>query len=310
MRIVRFVLGIAVASSAIPSMAQLQLKALNPSLTGSVSPAEFVTLQTVDYNGVIHHLKPGTQVRITAVAPGTTPCNFSVLNGAVLPSGPVAPDGTFPFTLKGWFAPLSEDGGSCGMDIRYSAVGVGGDAINSSFKPEAHASATQVYPVMDTAQLAKRLSFGLLSSHGTCEGTSQPGDQPVGLRTVGGDLQFNIRSGPAGTECVWKSKASLLPNGVHLTGIQIISTSGGPCSDRSSLTTNNIGQWGTVSMLNPATGVGGVIAGANPNPGAPIGTLGGTTVSLDCGMTITNDKSVNVKIDTMTFRGPAHLTFP
>jgi GTP-dependent phosphoenolpyruvate carboxykinase len=58
-----------------------------------------------------------------------------------------------------------------------------------------------------------------------------------------------------------------------------------------------------VSTANPARGAFGVTDGANPNGnGAAVATLGGTTVFLDCGIVITNDKEVTLKIDSITFK--------
>jgi hypothetical protein len=65
------------------------------------------------------------------------------------------------------------------------------------------------------------------------------------------------------------------------------------------------------ALGNPAVGMLGVPAGANPNgAGLPIQVIGPVEVLLQCGATGANDNIAFLTIDCLTFSGPADLSFP
>lgn len=65
--------------------------------------------------------------------------------------------------------------------------------------------------------MRKRSGFSL----STCEGISTGfhGNQPVGIRERMGDIAFVQRSGPLGTDCVFSTAASVLPEGVRIAEV-------------------------------------------------------------------------------------------
>ena len=65
------------------------------------------------------------------------------------------------------------------------------------------------------------------------------------------------------------------------------------------------------SLTNPAVGMLGVTAGVNPNgAGLPITVVGSLEILLQCGTTAINDNIAFLAIDSLTFSGPAGLSFP
>lgn len=269
----------------------------------ATAPATFVAGQVLSVEGTIKNLKPGSSVRLTSATSTKTGCTFRPLGA--LPSGTVSSDGSWAFTVKGFFGP-ERSTGKCVADLKFSGTLGLGSAATPSFSPTFNAATPTVYTVTDTYRLATKYRFGLTDEHGTCSGSSNPGSHSVGFRDVGGDLSFNIRSGPAGTECEWNGKAWLLPNGMRLQSMQVAANPDGPCVVRT-----NTFYMPHVSTVNPATSSSGQTAGTNPNgAGAPIGVMNGEKVRLDCGITAINDRKVSVRVDSMTFSGPPGLTFP
>ena len=274
----------------------------------TTTPSSFVPSQVATFNGKAGPLKPGTSARISSVVPGS--CSFHTPSGGTLPSGTAAADGTYSFSLTGWFD--SGAGQPCNIEVKLAGTDQGGTAGEWRLIRSVTQATPEVKVVNDTSELSSMLSFALTDSKGSCSGTSSgfSGDHPVGMRTIGGDIQFNVRSGPLGTSCSWIAKASLLPNGVRLDSIMVIVTNDSQCNTNG-LNLSAPSNWTNVSMANPATGHGNAVAGANPNgAGAPVGVFGGNTIKLSCSATATNDKAISVKVDSATFKVPPGMSYP
>lgn len=283
------------------------LMSLAPTLSAVAVPTTFVLGQVINLNGTAKNLAPGSIARISAVS---SPCGINRPTGAVLPSATVGSGGEASLQMQAWFNNTSPPPSICKTTFELQAVDRGGKAFTANFNVDFKPVAPVPYTVTNTDVLKSRLNFAPISESGTCSGESDPGDHQVGLRSVGGDIQFNIRSGPSGTKCKWKASAFVLPNGMRLQAARVIQDRGGiRCSAQSPL--SNLSFWTLVSQNNPASGTEGTIAGNNPNgAGAPIGVLGGGTVYLECGTTLVNDNHITIKLDSFTFVGPPGLVFP
>lgn len=299
----------AASTLAVAQQAAVTQLSLAPTLSVAATPATFVLGQVLSFAGTAQQLQPGSSARISAVS---SPCFLDRPGGAALPSATVNSSGEARFEMKAWFRETASTPSSCKVAFTLSGANRAGSPFDATFNIDFKPVAPVPYAVTNTETLRNRLNFASISESGACRGESDPGDHPVGLRMVGGDIQFNIRSGPAGTKCKWKASAFALPNGMRLQSASVIQDREG-FGDRCEAPGAPIGPgaWALVSQANPAVGVGNTTAGTNPNgAGAPIGVFGGTTVLLQCGTTAVNDNRITLKLDSFTFVGPPGLSFP
>jgi hypothetical protein len=281
----------------------ITLQFASPMLSASrANPSTFVIGQVINIEGTVTNLKSGTSARVASATSTKSGCVFKPLG--TLPSGTVGSDGKYNYSVKGFFNPENATG-NCVADLSFSVTDAAGKGGTVSFSPSFTPTEPTVYTVTETYQLNTKFKYALSAANGSCSGESDPGDHPVGFRNVSGDLSFNIRSGPSGTECTWNGAAWLLPNGMRWKTTNVI-----PLFNSCGIVSGVNSLWGSVSTTNPA-GFGTFLAGTNPNgAGAPIGVMLGPFIKLDCGNTLVNDKHVSLRIDSIVFTGPPGLTFP
>lgn len=298
-----------------------------PRFDAAAFPAGVVADQRFDLSLRLREIKPGTAVTVLSVTPGTGSCGFRTATGAILPSGLSGSDGAFGFTLSGAaFNSAADATGPCSVTLRYRVTDRGDvTSERTSTLTGMRLTVPTVYVLTGTSSWKTRLGFSAIETQGTCSGesTGLSGTHTVGIVTASGDVAFQIRSGPLGTECVWRSKALMLPNGVKLTAVGLVKRADRRCAvglqgGSPSSTTGNTQTLAPAPNLisaralgNPAVGMFGVPAGANPNgAGLPIQVIGPVEVLLQCGTTGTYDNIAFLAIDSLTFTGPAGLSFP
>jgi len=292
-----------------------------------VVPAGIVTDQRFELPLRLRELQPGSAVVIESVTSLSTACRFVAASDRPLPSGVAGAGSDYGFSLAGAFFNSGSDAtGPCSFRLNFRAANKAGVTAGRTLDVVGlRIAAPTVYVLTGTSDWKTRLGFSAIETQGTCAGnsTGPSGTHPVGMVTSSGDLAFQIRSGPLGTECVWRSKAILLPNGVKLTGIGIIQRTDRRCAvglQRGSAVSSQ-GRTVTLpatmvdvsvrSVTNPAVGMLGVTAGVNPNgAGLPITVVGSLEILLQCGTTAINDNIAFLAIDSLTFIGPAGLSFP
>lgn len=97
--------------------------------------------------------------------------------------------------------------------------------------PAFQLSPRQTYTFTNTWDLQAKLGFAVHEATGKCQGRSEMPAQPsypVGVVRDRGDITFTVRSAPLGTHCVYASKTWVLPDGFQVTSFDLSSSRSGP----------------------------------------------------------------------------------
>lgn len=280
--------------------------------------------------------------------------NQHIGTGSLLP---IDSQGFVQIDAFGWFEGYgtSPGHGNCAVRVRIQLAqqnGVFGDTLDVVYLGIPVAQPT-LYTISNTWSWKNLLGFENTAAVGVCSGTSlgvkmnnlappSTTAYPVGVVESNNDLSLNVRSGPAGPDCQFQSKAILLPNGTRLRGLTWKITKSGPqestcrvCTSRDGCTYGGLSHLeapfnrGAAIILNPGSwpfgsnGVGYSITSHD----RPILTPDNVIVydglhsglltyllpmwtRLQCGNTATNDHGVRLILDTIELQGPPGLNFP
>jgi len=269
----------------------------------------------------------------------------------------IDPQGRAEVTAVGWFAGYSTHPGygNCALRMRIKLAqqnGIFGDTLDVVYVGIPIAQPT-IYTISNTWSWRSLLGFQNTDAVGVCTGTSvgvtmnnlgpSTTQYPVGVVEYNGDLSLRIRSGPAGPDCQFLSKANVLPDGARLLGLTWKTIKTGSNEDMCRVCPSRDGcSFGGPSHTNFPLNHGAAIIlspGSWPNGGGGVGysitthhrpvltpdqvsvydglySSGLITVllpmwtRLQCGNTITNDHGVRLVLDTIELVGPPGLTFP
>lgn len=271
---------------------------------------------------------------------------------------PIDSQGLVQFDAVGWFEGqgTSPGYGNCAVRVRIQLAqqnGVFGNTLDVVYLGIPVAQPT-LYTISNTWSWRNLLGFQNTRFVGACSGTSMgvkmnnlappsTTSYPVGIVESNNDLSLNVRSGPAGPDCQFQSKAILLPNGTRLRGLTWKTAKSGAqestcrvCTSRDGCTYGGPSHMeepfnrGAAIILNPeswpfgSNGVGYSITSHNRPILSPDNTLvydglhsGGLATfllpmwtRLQCGNTATNDHGVRLILDTIELQGPPGLIFP
>jgi hypothetical protein len=194
----------------------------------------------------------------------------------------------------------------------------------------------QEYRVTNTWQLKEKWNWfptgddGVTTKMGQCTGISDfgAGKFPVGRQEHNNDLSFRIRSGPAGTDCIYHHLYAVdLPDGFRLERSLWTPSSTAQCrvideddsSDDYGVNAYSFDEqpWTFAPGLADFRGFSGplisgrttLIATNNPDNRLRV-ILRPVLVHLKCNNTAINDHQVRMTLDEVTFSGPPGVSFP
>lgn len=270
---------------------------------------------------------------------------------------PIDSQGRVQLDAVGWFEGqgTSTGYGNCAVRVRIQLAqqnGVFGNTLDVVYLGIPVAEPT-LYTISNTWSWRNLLGFQNTRFVGVCSGTSvgvkmnnfappSTTSYPVGIVESNNDLSLNVRSGPAGPDCQFQSKAILLPNGTRLRSLTWKTAKSGAqestcrvCTSRDGCTYGGPSHMeepfnrGAAIILNPeswpsGSSVGYSITSHNRPILTPDNTLvfdglhsGGLVTfllpmwtRLQCGNTATNDHGVRLILDTIELQGPPGLSFP
>lgn len=270
---------------------------------------------------------------------------------------PIDSQGLVQFDAVGWFEGQGTfpGHGNCAVRVRIQLAqqnGVFGNTLDVIYLGIPVAQPT-LYTISNTWSWKNLLGFENTGAVGVCSGTSlgiklnnfappSTTSYPVGVVESNNDLSLNVRSGPAGPDCQFQSKAILLPNGTRLRGLTWKTAKSGAqestcrvCTSRDGCTyggPSHMGEpfnRGAAIILNPGSWPGGSnnVGYSITSHNLPILTPDNTLVydgssgglftfllpmwtRLQCGNTATNDHGVRLILDTIELQGPPGLKFP
>lgn len=271
---------------------------------------------------------------------------------------PIDSQGLVQFDAVGWFEGqgTAPGHGNCAVRVRIQLAqqnGVFGNTLDVVYLGIPVAQPT-LYTISNTWSWKDLLGFQNTRFVGVCTGTSagvkmnnlappSTTSYSVGIVESNNDLSLNVRSGPAGPDCQFQSKAILLPNGTRLRSVTWKTAKSGAqestcrvCTSRDGCTYGGPSHMeepfnrGAAIILNPGSwpsGSNGVGYSITSND-RPILTpdnvilwdefsssglktfLLSMWTRLQCGNTATNDHGIRLILDTIQLEGPPGLTFP
>lgn len=306
---------------------------LAPNLVPVTPPAGTVHDQPITLAFKVRNVKAGSPVRVLSFLPTRTDCIYRVANATGLPSATAGADGIATFSVPGMFSIpagvlLTSYAGPCKFVAQFSYVDIAGRSATSTFESAAlNLAPGKVHVVGETQSWLPKLKFTSVSSSGTCSGTSTAlggGTFKVGILdkddsgATPADITFSIRSGPSGTRCRWASQPLVLPASMRLSELAFTRVAG---TCKATVATQSVATPG-VPLLIPLTALAirsaenpirfqTAAIGAHPlGAGLYANAIAGISVSLDCDPTLSNDKSVTIKLDSLTFVSAQGVNLP